>query len=65
METNWNNEGKNNHENLVNACNECNLLKADMLLPRFIALLEKQKTDDPNDIFVIMIKNAKKLLNNG
>lgn len=54
--------GKDSHTNIVNACNQCNQLKADMTIPQFIATLKKYKTDHPNDIFLIMIKNAEKLL---
>lgn len=60
--------GRSNFENLVNACNECNQLKAALSVTQFIRKLElmerkniSYKTMSQNQ-YQVMIKNANKLL---
>lgn len=60
--------GKDHAGNIVNACNECNFLKSDLLLPQFIKRLEKMQLKNiehpgiPISLYRIMIKNATKLM---
>jgi 5-methylcytosine-specific restriction endonuclease McrA len=60
--------GKTHDGNLINACNECNFLKADRTIKQFITNLENMITNKtvymnmPLELYPIILKNANKLL---
>jgi aspartate carbamoyltransferase regulatory subunit len=60
--------GPGTHKNIVNACNECNWLKSDLSLERFIKRLEEMTAFETAymsltpEMYPVIIKNAKKLL---
>jgi len=60
--------GPTTHVNLVNACNACNFLKANLSIPGFIVLLNKlinqskAPKDIPLELLPIIAKNAYRLL---
>lgn len=60
--------GKSDYKNLVSACNECNLLKSDLVIRQFIKKVQHMQEFNiahegiPIDRYPIIIKNAQLLL---